>query len=297
MKLADLHCDTPYELYHKSQSAITNGLHISIDKALYLEKYIQVASIWSNHKLSSDACMTDFIQISNDFKNKVGDLLCKNKLNDHISFLLSVEDLKLIGNDPNKIYTLYKAGVKFATLTWKDESLIGGAWNTDIGLSNYGYTVIDRLNEYRIIADISHGSHKLIEDVLAYSKRPVCATHSNAYSVHPHKRNLTDHHARSIARSGGLIGACLCPTHISQSDPNISDFADHIKHLVNIAGCDSVALGSDFDGVAKLPEGIRDLTSAEYIFEAVAKQIGSKNAEKVFFDNVFNFLNANILGQ
>ena len=296
MKLADLHCDTPYELYHKKQSLLKNDLHISLEKAGFLQKYIQICAVWSDSRLTSQQAWDDFLKISANFKAEAKNLLCTSKLNKSISLILSVEDLKLIENDIAKIDALHNAGVRFATLTWKGISVIGGAWDTDLGLTNFGHEVIEKLCECRITPDVSHGSVKLIDDVLKYAHKPVCATHSNAYAVYPHKRNIADHHAKMIAQKGGLIGASLCPMHINGDAPDIYRYIDHIEHLISVAGTDSIVLGCDFDGVSSLPEGVRDITSTEYIFEALVRRIGNTNAEKVFFDNIYNFIQSNVLG-
>ena len=41
----------------------------------------------------------------------------------------------------------------------------------------------------------------------------------------------------------------------------IGEVADHIDHIVKIAGIDHVGIGSDYDGVAQmLPEGLEDVS-------------------------------------
>lgn len=40
----------------------------------------------------------------------------------------------------------------------------------------------------------------------------------------------------------------------------LSLLADHVEHVARVAGIDHVGLGSDFDGVPWLPEGMEDVS-------------------------------------
>lgn len=295
MKLADLHCDTPYELYHREMSLDKNLLHISLEKADFLEKYIQIAAVWSDHRLSDDDAYEDFLRIADDFKSKAGDLMGLS--HEKFAFILAVEDIRLVGDDICRIKTLREKGVRFATLTWKDLSCIGGSWNTDTGLTPFGREVLNALFENGIVPDVSHGSRRLTEEVIDIAKawgKPVCASHSCSFEICPHRRNLTAHHAKMIAESGGLIGVNYCPSHLTDEKASIEDVINHISYLVSVCGEDSIALGSDFDGVSALPEGISDITSTDRIYRALLRKFGEKTADKILFDNIYNFLLNNI---
>ena len=45
----------------------------------------------------------------------------------------------------------------------------------------------------------------------------------------------------------------------------LDDVLDHIEHAVSVAGVDHVGLGSDFDGVPALPDGLGDVTRLPWI--------------------------------
>src|SRR4029453_16169324 len=51
---------------------------------------------------------------------------------------------------------------------------------------------------------------------------------------------------------------------------SLSDVADHIDHIRDVAGIDAVGIGSDFDGVQGLPDGLGDVTRYPALFEELA---------------------------
>jgi len=300
LRFADLHCDTPYELYKKKAHINTNNLHISIDKCECFQQYLQVAAIWSDCKFTDEKCYSDFFNILDYFTNEAAECICFNKKdllrNSKVSFVLAVEDARLLNYNAERITQLYKYGIRFMTLTWKDKSCIGGAWNTEYGLSEFGKEAVNEMLKTGIIPDVSHGSRQLIRDVYSIAKtahKPFVATHSNSFSTYAHKRNLDDEDARMIANSGGIIGISLCPSHISKN-ASMEDILEHIKRYIYLVGEDSISFGCDLDGISSLPDDVIDITSIKRIFSKTCQKFGENIAEKIFFNNTYNFLLNNI---
>ena len=82
------------------------------------------------------------------------------------------------------------------------------------------------------------------------ARRPFLASHSNARALWPHRRNLTDEMLRALGDRGCLVGAnfyagFLGPGATSQP----ADLLRHLRHMIHVAGLETVALGSDFDGI------------------------------------------------
>ena len=46
---------------------------------------------------------------------------------------------------------------------------------------------------------------------------------------------------------------------------SVHDVVDHIEHIIKVAGIDHVGLGSDFDGMNKLPKQLEDVSCYPYI--------------------------------
>lgn len=143
---------------------------------------------------------------------------------------------------------------------------------------------------------MSHASEYTADEVAQLSEEcslPFVATHSNAYSVHPHRRNLRDRHIDAINRCGGLIGLNLCPHHLSgreSEECSIDDVMRHAEYYL-LRGCENtLALGCDLDGTTP-PHSIENVSDIYKIAEAMAKA-GFKDEliEKIIYKNADNFI-------
>ncbi len=176
--------------------------------------------------------------------------------------ILTVENAGFLNGDISGFARLAKDGVKMLSLVWNNPNAFAYPnliWNGNIpdfsarekrGLTNAGKEAVEELNRLRIIIDISHLSDGGADDVLALSKAPVVASHSNAHSVCPVSRNLTDIQLKKLADKGGVTGLNFCRDFVGGEDV-FASLLSHYNHIVNVAGEDAVALGSDFDGIPR----------------------------------------------
>lgn len=85
-------------------------------------------------------------------------------------------------------------------------------------------------------------------------------------------------------------------SYVDALDPfaTVQIVADHIDHVVNIAGIDHVGLGSDFDGVGDtLPTGLKDVSEfPNLIYELFKRGYSEEDLEKICHKNVFRVWNA-----
>lgn len=301
MKLADLHCDTPLEMYKRGCDLYSDILQVSLTHTEPYEAYIQCAAVWSDYRLHAEEAYTVFQRTAKDFRAKAGDMLCtsgKDLSENGTAFILCVEDARILCGDMDRLFKLYLEGVRILTLVWKGHSQIGGAWDTDEGLTPFGRSVVEACFALGIIPDLSHGSWALCRDVLKLSKetgRPVIATHSNAYAVTHTSRNITDTLFRRIADGGGVTGISLCPAHLTAGSVCTSDDAlRHIEHYISVAGEEAVCLGCDFDGIDETPTDLYNISCMEAFYEKAVRRFGSTAADKIFFDNAFQFLKEHI---
>lgn len=301
MKLADLHCDTPLEMYKHSCNLENDLLHISLAHTNAYEAYIQCAAIWSDYRLHAEEAFDVFKKAAKDFRTKAGSLLCTDgkKLTDAgTAFILCVEDARILCGNMDRLFQLYLEGIRVLTLVWKGHSEIGGGWDTNEGLTLFGHSVVEACFALGIIPDISHGSWALCKDVLKMAKdagKPVIATHSNAYAVTHTSRNIPDTLFRSIAENGGVTGISLCPAHLTADSTCTSDdVLRHIEHYISIAGEAAVCLGCDFDGIDETPEDLYNISCMESLYDKVSCRLGSRTADKIFFENAFHFLKKHV---
>ena len=305
MNYIDTHCDTAFEIYKKKEPLFQNSLHISLDAAQEFEKYAQIMAIWSQSDISNGEGWSQFGAILDNLRSEIEKneraalctsyAECENAISEgKRGNFLSVEGGNILDAKIWRLDELYDAGVRFLTLVWKGVGCIGGAYDTEAGLTAFGKRVTKTAMEKGIIVDVSHGSGALTDECLSLAEeagKPVIATHSNSYAVCEHPRNLTDERAKRIAALGGTIGISMAPPHLSRSGTaDIADILAHIAHYLDIGLENNVCMGCDFDGVSSLPAGITGIRDIEKLGAAVEKEFSSDIADKIFFRNAESFL-------
>ena len=302
MNYTDLHCDTALEIYLKKSGLCKNDLHVDIKKTKIYNKYSQIFAVWSENDKTDDENYEDFFKIRDYFIERCAEsdvILCETaqEYEEHKGrnrAVLAVEGGKLLSDDINRLAVLREHGVKFLTLVWNGSCKIGGAFNTDEGLTGFGREVVKKCEELGIIIDLSHSSDKTVRDVFELTSKPVVATHSNSRSVFAHKRNLTDEQFREIKRRGGIIGISLCSPHIGDAPVFIKDVIEHIDYYMALGGESCVCFGCDFDG-APLPEDIKSVADVSKIAEELKNiSYGGELIENIMYKNADNFILNNL---
>lgn len=309
MKYFDLHCDTLFEMEKRGEDFFNGGaLAVSFENAALFERYARIMAIWTKSGISDDEAFERYraiIKYMNEHKSArimqcrtYGDLAEAEKAG-KIPFFLAVEGATLLGGDISRLDTLNKDGVRFLTLTWKDDGCIGGSWNTDGGLSPFGFEVVARCAELGITVDLSHASHKMMADVFDFAKKTplrVIATHSNSDALCPHGRNLTDAEATKIASLGGVVGISFTPGHLDPSgSADVSDIVAHAKHYLSIGLENALCIGADFDGIVNLPRGVineKNILDVAAAFEKAG--VPADIREKIFWKNAEDFIKRNM---
>lgn len=287
MRIADLHCDTLGEMYDRKLSFSDSRLDISSSYIDGYESYIQVTAVWSPKQLSNDQCWDRFLGVC--------DMAKTTAFPENLTRILAVEDARLIGGDLGKLDIMRSMGVRFMTLTWAGETQIGGAFDTDEGLTAFGEKVVERCFDIGIIPDVSHASDAVFDQVARISDRlgkPFVATHSNCRDVYAHRRNITDDMYLTVAKSGGITGVSLEPTHLSD-DAGIGDAVRHILHYFDLSE-DHVCLGCDFDGRTARTDGLETAAQLTDLGRAlVSAGLIENDVDRIFYRNAERFLKDN----
>ena len=288
-RLTLLHADTPGKTDELDLPLSSPALSLRLPSLPYPDGFRVMAAIWSRGGRSDGDCLSDFFRTALSFRRK-----CAAANIPAERLPLSVEDLRLIGNDPAKLDALAAAGVVSVAPFWAGENALGGAWDTDAGLSELGRTVIERCFALGLIPDLSHASRESADEMLSMGEaagRPLIASHVGFDSLRRHGRNLTDRDAARIASLGGLIGITFHAPHLTDRPrAGIGDVVSHLLYGFERFP-DAIALGSDFDGTDDLPEGLTAsddlpaLTAAladAGLSDAAVDAIASGNADRFF---------------
>ena len=186
--------------------------------------------------------------------------LARRANNTHaVAGLLAIEGLHALDGNLANVDTLYDAGFRMMGLTHFFDNELGGSAHgvSHGGLTPFGVSVVQRMEQRGIIVDLAHTSPQMKRDVLAMATRPVVVSHGGVAATCPGPRNLTDDELRAVAANGGLVGigywdAAVC-------EPTVPAIVRAIKHAAEIMGVSHVALGSDFDGATTEPWDTRAL--------------------------------------
>lgn len=147
-----------------------------------------------------------------------------------------------------------RLGVGIVQLTYNSLNYVGAGCceRVDPGLSNFGRQLVDEMNKRGVVVDVSHCGDRTTMEAIEYSDDPIVCTHAGARSLSNLTRNKTDEHIEAIAESGGVTAISVFPPTV-KSDPDthevqeatVHDVLDHVDHVVEVAGVDHVAFGSD----------------------------------------------------
>ncbi len=202
-------------------------------------------------------------------------------------------------------------------------------WN---GLSPFGRDVVQEMNRVGIMVDVSHISDSTFYQVMELTDVPVIASHSSCRHFTPgFERNMSDDMIRILGEKNGVIQINFGSTFLDGNSQkvrrdmqayieknemdtddsttmawaqnymeengfwsNVSKVADHIDHVVEIAGIDHVGIGSDYDGVGdSLPEGLKDVSMfPNLIAELLDRGYTPADIEKICYKNVFRVWSA-----
>ncbi len=142
----------------------------------------------------------------------------------------------------------YAMGQRISQLTYFNNRLGGGSTDPNRGLSAYGGSIVERMNNIGMAIDLSHCSDKTTLDALEASAKPVLFTHSNCRALTNHGRCKTDEAIRRLAANGGVFGVTLVRPFVRAAGAvTIENVLDHIDHIASVGGIDHVGLGTDVD--------------------------------------------------
>ena len=242
-----------------------------------------------------------------------------------IASLIGIEGGVAIEDDLAQLRMFARLGARYMTLT-HNKNLAWADAATDVpahdGLTPFGERVVKEMNRLGMLVDISHVAPATMADVLRVSQAPIIASHSSARALANHPRNVPDEILKEMPRNGGVImvnffSGFIVPEAGQQwrdrkelqakfpdraeyrkalADYNrthtmprgtIKDVANHIDHIVKVAGIDHVGIGSDFDGITSSPIGLEDVSCYPRLTEELLNRgFSEADIHKILGSNV-----------
>lgn len=179
--------------------------------------------------------------------NKAEDILTAKQQN-KLALGFWLQGSTPLANDIHMVEMYYRLGVRYILLCYNTRNAIGDGVveKIDGGLSQFGLQLIEKMNQVGMLIDLSHGGIKTSLETIAASKDPVIFSHSNAYGVTPHIRNLTDDQIKATHNKGGVIGINGLALFLGSEKSTSEGLVKHIDYMANLVGStEHIALGLD----------------------------------------------------
>jgi membrane dipeptidase len=226
-----------------------------------------------------------------------------------LASLLGMEGGHAIENSLGALRSYYDLGARYMTLThnvtldWADAALDAP---THGGLTKFGEEVVREMNRLGMMVDLSHVSPGTMSDALTVTEAPVIFSHSAARALNDHPRNVPDSILQRLKTNGGVVMVTFVPSFISadakvwsasfdsvasahgdtaawkaahpEVRATLSQVADHVEHIRDVAGIDHVGIGGDFDGITFVVQGLEDVSKFPALFAELSRRGWSEPA-------------------
>lgn len=152
------------------------------------------------------------------------------------------------GRELDRVDMFHRLGLRSCQLTYNEKNHAGVGCGAEGGITPFGRELIGRMNERRMLIDLSHANMQTMAETIAASKAPVIVSHTACMALHAHRRNTTDQNLRALAQRGGVVGICqMRPFLTEKKADNLHAYFDHLLHAIKVAGVEHVCIGSDRD--------------------------------------------------
>lgn len=274
MRIADLHCDALSKLDRDSgldwAGASAAGLDVSAERLARGNVGLQAFAIWvpTGTPKTPESALRQAALFHDKILSAPGMRLVRSGADveavlspdaSERGALLTLEGADALRGERWALRLLHRLGLRLLGLTWNEAN-----WACDgimeprgAGLTKEGRSLVSECEALGIIIDVSHLSERGFWDLAELARRPFVASHSNARSLCPHPRNLTDDQIRALVAANGLIGITFVPFFLQVLRPaGIDDVLRHVEHVCALGGANHIAFGSDFDGIDTYTQGL-----------------------------------------
>ncbi|MBW2453604.1 MAG: membrane dipeptidase [Deltaproteobacteria bacterium] len=299
----DLHVDTPWKVHfkdrplslpegHATPALLKQGHYAGIVFVIYIPDYLH-----GGHPTIADAdaileTLDKLIASHDHFVAASAGPVPAGKL----AVFKSIEGAGAFADDITQIDRFIEQGIRLVGLAHNHDNRLVTASTLKKGgkgLTELGTKFCQRVYAAGALVDVSHMSDAGFADLVPIAMAagaPIVASHSNARALCKHKRNLTDEQLKLIGATGGVAGVNLYRHFVSGGTAKLSHVVAQVEHMVEVAGVDHVAIGSDFDGGT--PVGALSNTGKLQVLAEALREAGFSDADvrKIFGENALRVL-------
>jgi len=303
----DAHCDTISKILDTQQELNTNHCHFDLQRTQKYQGYIQFFAAWIDPMYSPHHSLRRGLQIIDElyqqadkYQDKIEvvtnyDEMLKAVNHNKLAAFITVEGGEILQGDIRVLRMLYRMGVRSLCLTWNGRNEIAdGAEEerTKGGLTNFGIEVVKEMNRLGMIIDVSHISTAGFWDVIANTRQPIMASHSNSKDICNHVRNLSKEQFEAMIHNGGVVGINFYPPFLNENgNAGMTDIIKHIEYFMALGGENHVGIGADLDGIDQTPENINGVEDIEILFNELLKlNYSQQQVEKIASGNFIRLI-------
>ncbi len=208
--------------------------------------------------------------------------------------LLGIEGAHALEGNLDRLDHFARRGVRYLGLLHFNANEAGypaygmGRRDTD-GLSRWGKQLLERCEAGSVIVDLAHINRRGFLEACAMAKRPLIVSHTGVSEAFSHWRNIDDEQLRAVAKKEGVVGIIFCPRFLGGA--GIDAVVRHLRHVIDAAGEDTAAIGSDWDGLIVPTPDLRDAARLPLLTDALLRAgFGESTIAKVLRLNMLRVL-------
>jgi membrane dipeptidase len=178
-----------------------------------------------------------------------------------IGALLGIEGAHALEGDLGRVESFARRGVRYIGFLHFTANEAGypaygpGRRDTE-GLTPFGFELVRRCEASGVIVDLAHINRRGFLDACRVATRPPIVSHTGVLGAYHHWRNIDDDQLRAVADKGGVVGVIFFPRYLGSD--GLDAVVKHVKHILDVVGEDTPALGSDWDGMIIPTTELRD---------------------------------------
>jgi membrane dipeptidase len=211
-----------------------------------------------------------------------------------IAALLGIEGAHALEGDLDQLDVFARRGVRYLGLLHFSPNeagwpAYGPGRRDDRGLTRWGLELIGRCESAGVLVDLAHINRRGFLDACSVATRPPIVSHTGVLGAFDHWRNVDDAQLRAVADKGGVVGVIFCPRYLGGN--RVEHVVEHLRHIVNVVGEETPALGSDWDGfIVPTPE-LSDPRGLPLLTDALLSAgFSTKTIGKILRGNVMRVL-------